>query len=68
MANTEVEILITVGEGKYAFFIFKGDYRIHCWRYNEPWMIFTKGHKAISSLMYDYQALQEISTKVITGE
>ena len=50
---------INVGEGKYTFFIFKGDYRIHCWRYNEPWMVFTKGHKAISSLMYDHKKLVE---------
>jgi len=59
MAETEVEMTITVGEGKYTFFIFKDDYRIHCWRYNEPWMVFTQGHKAISSLMYSHEKLMK---------
>ena len=47
----EEESKITVSEGKYTFITYKDDYRVHCLRYGEPWMIFTEGHKALSALI-----------------
>lgn len=53
--DSEIRLSITLSEGKYTFISYVDDYRIHCLRYGEPWMIFTQGHKAISSLMHELE-------------
>lgn len=37
--------------GKYEFRTIEGDYRIECLRYDEPWLMFERGHNAIKALM-----------------
>lgn len=58
------ETKITVGEGKYTFLKNDKDWRIHCLRYNEPWMVFEEGSNAISSLLYNYSELQAENTRL----
>ncbi len=49
------ELTVSVGDGKYTFILYEKDYRVHCLRYGEPWLIFAKGHKAILALMQDLE-------------
>lgn len=49
---------IIVSEGKYTFIKDSKDWRIRCLRYGISWMVFVKGHKAISGLMFQYKQLQ----------
>jgi len=58
---------ITVNDGKYTFIKNDKDWRVHCLRYDEPWMIFEKGHNAISGLIYQYTALTA-ENKRLKGE
>jgi len=51
-------------EGKYTFIRYKEDYRVHCLRYGEPWMIFEKGCNAIAALMNDYEEILELLEKL----
>jgi len=55
MMAKEIYLSIPVSDGKYTFISYVDDWRIHCLRYGEPWMIFEKGHKAISSLMHELE-------------
>lgn len=50
-------LTISVSDGKYTFISYNDDWRIHCLRYGEPWMIFEEGHKAISGLMHMVEEL-----------
>jgi hypothetical protein len=52
------EIRISVFDGKYTFIKSDNDWKVVCLRYNEPWMIFGKGHNAISQLLYEHDRLQ----------
>ena len=42
-----------MNEDKYTFINYEDDWRIHCLWYGESWIIFEKGHKAISALMLE---------------
>lgn len=55
----EIICKITLNEGKYTFINYKDDWRIYCLRYGEPWVIFEKGHKAISALMWNLEQALE---------
>lgn len=54
-----VEMHIEVYDGKYTFIQYKKDWKVHCLRYNEPWMVFEEGNGAILALMLEYQEKQE---------
>lgn len=50
---------IDVSNCKYTFIHYVEDWRIHCLRYGEPWVVFEMGHKAISSLLFGFESLQD---------
>jgi len=52
------DLTITVLDGKYTFKTVAGDYRIHCLRYAEPWLVLEAGHKAILALMGEIEELR----------
>ena len=46
--------------GKYTFRVEDGDYKIHVDRYTSiDWMVFSKGHGAIYSLMAEFIDMRE---------
>lgn len=55
---------VTVNGGKYTFYIPENDWRVHCLRYGEAWMIFEEGTNAIASLMREYNEECEKKTTV----
>ena len=54
-----MRLVIAVLDNKYTFRTIDGDYRIECLRYDEPWLTFEQGHKAILALMGEIEELRQ---------
>lgn len=46
---------ITTLDGKYTLRIPDGDWKIHVYRYGEPWLTIEAGHNAIADLMSEIE-------------
>ncbi|HIJ71689.1 MAG TPA: hypothetical protein HPP87_10050 [Planctomycetes bacterium] len=60
----EEELRITVCSGTYTFIIYKNEWRVHCLRYDEPWMLFEHGHKALIAIMYTLHDAEEYAKQL----
>ena len=63
MPNEE-ELRITICSGTYTFILYKNEWRVHCLRYDEPWMIFEQGHKALIAIMCTLQDAEEYAEQL----
>lgn len=52
---------ISIDYNKYTFFTPVGDYRIHIYRCDEPWLVLEQGSKAICALLCEVEELREAS-------
>lgn len=59
MTQNDIFMSVEVDNGKYKFILSKIDWRVHCLRYGEPWVIFEQGDKALIALMSEFEKLQE---------
>lgn len=55
----DVELILTVAEGKYTFVKLPRDWRVYVFRYNQKWLTIEAGHRAVLALMQEVKELEE---------